>query len=127
MEWPCSERFVSEYEVASVARSTGAPESKESCRVATPDPESLAVQVTVTSFESAYESGAGAVIETEGAFGSKWKGTVTLTEFPARSVTSKRITPVTAPSCWASWTPNHRPFGFQGGMYRVQAGVAFDR
>src|SRR5204863_417833 len=57
MEWPCSERFVSEYEVASVARSTGAPESKESCRVATPDPESLAVQVTVTSFESAYESG----------------------------------------------------------------------
>src|SRR5437667_10961877 len=90
MEWPCSERFVSEYEVASVARSTGAPESKESCRVATPDPESLAVQVTVTSFESAYESGAGGESETEGAFGSEWKGTVTWTEFPASSGHSTR-------------------------------------
>ena len=52
-ECPCSERFVSEYEVASVARSIGASESTESWRVATPDPESMAVQVTLTSFESA--------------------------------------------------------------------------
>ena len=36
------------------------------------------------------DSGAGEVIETDGAFGSKWNGTVTLTEFPARSVTSTR-------------------------------------
>src|SRR5438067_13514508 len=75
MEWPCSERFVSEYEVASVARSTRAAESKQRCRVATPDPESVAVQVTLASFESAYESGARAALDTEGASGSRWTGT----------------------------------------------------
>src|SRR5437016_5600688 len=81
--WPLSDRPASVCEVASRARSTGGAESTDSWRDASPEPESLAVHDTVTSFAFTKELRAGAVMDSEGAFGSKWKGTVTSTEFPA--------------------------------------------
>src|SRR5205814_2403058 len=82
-------------EVASRARSTGGAESTDSWRDVSPEPESLAVHDTMTSFAFTKVLRAGAVIESEGAFGSKWKGMVASTEFPARSVA------VT----WTAWSP----------------------
>src|SRR5712692_9484755 len=85
---PRSDKSARANEVAVFGRSTGAFESTDNRKDARPEPESLAVQVTSTAFVFRYESADGEVIARAGALGSKWKGTVTFTEFPARSVAS---------------------------------------
>src|SRR5439155_1875687 len=82
---PLSDRPANVCEVASRARSTGGAESTDSWRDASPEPESLAVHDTMTSLAFTKVLRAGAVIESEGAFGSQWKGTATSTQFPARA------------------------------------------
>src|SRR5436305_11722681 len=74
---PFSDRPAHVCEVASRARSTGGAESTDSWRDASPEPESLAVHDTMTPFAFTMVLRAGAVIQGEGASGSRGKGTVT--------------------------------------------------